>query len=231
MRQFNLTILFLVTFFTASYSQVEYQIRQAIDFYSINKFHSGEGKTSLSESDIEGSPYLNDEFINGTIYTTSKQKFLDIPLRYNIYNDDMEYKTPENKIQAIASPDIVEAAEFGNYKIVYVPYSNAKKVRKGFFMVEAEGEAMLLRRFSVTYKEAEEPAPYKDAIPPRFLKKPDTFYIKVGTEEAKKVNNKKELIEILSNHKNEISSFIKKNKIKTNKPELLKQLLEYYNSL
>lgn len=231
MRRFILTISFLLSLFTASFSQEAYAIKQAMDFYRTNKLQTGDWKATLSESDIEGSPYLNDEFISGTIYTTAKQKFINIPLRYNIYNDALEFKTPDNVIQAMATPEILESAEFGEYTVVYAPFSNSKKVSHGYFQVVVSGEASLYIKSNIRFNKAQEPVPYKDAIPAQFHKKPDTYFIKVGPAEAKKVNNKKDLIKIFPDHQNEISSFIKKNKTKISKQDHLKALVEYYNAL
>ena len=228
-RYFLMVIIFLTTI-TFSFSQ-EYQIRAAMDLYRINKVQSGEWKGTLSENDIKGSPYLNDEFINGTIFTTSKYQFVDVPLRYNIYNDELEFKTPTNEVQALATPEIVETVEFGDYKMVYIPYSNTKKIRNGFFMVEVEGDATLYSRKEIIFKKAEEPGAYKDAEPAKFVKKSDSYYIRVGLKEAKKVGSKKEIVEIFPDHNDKISSFIKKKKVKSSKPEKLKELVRYYNSL
>ena len=230
MKRLIITVVIILTSITVSFSQ-EYQIRQAMDLYRINKVQSGEWKGTLSENDIKGSPYLNDEFINGTIFTTSKYQFVDVPLRYNIYNDELEFKTPTNEVQALATPEIVETVEFGDYKMVYIPYSNTKKIRNGFFIVEVEGDATLYSRKEIIFKKAEEPGAYKDAEPAKFVKKLDSYYIRVGLEQAKKVDSKKELLGVFPDHKDEISVFIKKNKVKTSKPEKLKELARYYNSL
>lgn len=230
MKRLIITVLIILTANSFSFSQ-DYQIREAMDLYRANKMHSGEIKNILTENDIKGSPYLNDEFINGTIFTTSKFQFVDVPLRYNIYNDRIEFKTPANEIQALATPEIVETVEFGNYKMVYIPYSNKKKIRYGFFMIEEEGNVSLYSRLEIIFKKAEEPSAYKNAEPAKFVKKSDSYYIRVGMEEAKKVGSKKELIEIFPDHNKKISAFIKKNKVKTNKPEKLKELVRYYNSL
>jgi len=56
MKQFIVTILFLSTLISNSYSQVDYEIRQAMDLYSTNKFRSGDSKNEQPESDIKGSP-------------------------------------------------------------------------------------------------------------------------------------------------------------------------------
>ena len=201
-----------------------------MDFFESNKLQSGDWEKPLNESEIDGSPYLNDEFIVGSVFTVTKQQFADIPLRYNIYNDQIEFKSGD-KIQALAAPEIVERVKFGEYQIVYIPFSNLKKIRKGFFIVLEEGNASLYAKLEVEYRKSTEPGAYKEAEPAKFIKKNDQYYIKFGMEQAKKVGNKKELIEGFPNNKDKIEAFIKKNKIKTSKPETLKKLVQYYNSL
>lgn len=231
MKRFAVTVILFLTTISFSFSQDVYQIHEAMDFFRTNQLHNGELKNILTENDIQGSPYLNEEFLNGTIFTTSKLQFVDVLLRYNVYNDEIEFKTPEGETQALATPEIVETIEFGDYKMVYIPFSNVKKIRYGFFKVELEGNASLYLRSEVIFKKAEKPAAYKEAEPAKFINKPNSYYIRVGLEQAKKVGNKKELLDIFPDHQNELTTFIKKNKIKTNKPERLKELVRYYNSL
>jgi len=230
MKRHLITVVILLSTVSFSFSQ-EYQIRAAMDLYRINKVQSGEFKMMLTENDIKGSPYLNDDFIDGTIFTTSKYQFVDVPLRYNIYNDQLEFKTSQNEVQALATPEIVETVELGDFKLVYIPYSNSKKIRNGFLIVEEEGIASLFSRKEIMFREAEEPGAYKEAEPATFVRKSSSYYIRIGLAEAKKVGSKKEVVKIFPDHNNEISAFIKKNKVKTNKPEKLKELVRYYNSL
>lgn len=227
------SIFFIVTllFTIPCYSQTVHQIKVAMDFYRNYKLVSGDWENMLSEEHIEGSPYLNKEFVNGNIFTTSNIEYIDIPLRYNIYNDQIEFKTPENNILALATPDIVEKVIFDNIQMVYMPYFNAKKIRHGFFKVLENGEASLYAKPDIHFQEATPPAAYKEAGPAKFLSKPDIYYIKVGSAQAKRINNKKELVSIFPKYNKEIETFIKKNKIKPGKPESLKKLVHYYNIL
>jgi hypothetical protein len=225
------TIFLLLSSFCLSFSQGSYQIAQAVDFFRINKMQSGDWSKTLSESDIKGSPYLNDDFIKGTIFTTSKFQYVDVPLRYNIYNDNLEFKTTEDQVMAIAAPEIVEKVQLGNDVMAYIPYTNVKKIRRGFFKLLEEGQASLYAKSEVLYKEPEEPGAYKEAEPARFINKPDTYYIRIGLEQAKLISNKNELLDAFPDHQEEIAAFIKKNKIKPTKPEKLQALVQYYNSL
>lgn len=222
--------IFIVTVGT-SHSQSTYQIKEAMDFFRTNRMQTGGWRSDLTEDNIKGSPYLNDEFINGTIYTTSKLQYVNIPLRYNIYNDDMEFKSPDESVLAMAAPEIVEKAEFGDYKMAYIPFANAKKIRNGFFIILEEGKASLYERARVLFKEPEEPGAYKEAEPAKFVRKANTYYVRIGKEQAQLVSSKKELLSVFPDHSDEIATFIKKNKVKPSKPETLIKLVQYYNTL
>lgn len=211
-------------------AQSIYDIRNAIDFFESNKIHTGDYNTELTESDIKGSPFLNDEFISGTIYTYQKVQFNQIPLRYNIYNGNLEFRTPQEQVMAMATPEIVKKAVFGEYTLSYIPFMTSKKVRQGFFKLIEEGKASLYARPIILYQQPKEAAAYKDPAPAKFIQKPDDYFIRIGQEAAIKVENKKEVILLFPDHKDEITSFIKKNKIKTGKVENLQELVRYYNT-
>lgn len=233
MKSIFLILIFVLGLVNYSFGQItlDYSVQQTIDFYKTNKYISDAGNRTLTENNISGSPYLNDEFVNGSIYTVQKLQYNDIPLRYNIYNDDLEFKTPEDVVQALSTPEIVERAVFGNTQMVYSPYLLAGKNRNGFFVVLEEGKLSLYAKPGIIYREATAAAAYKEAEPPKFVKKSDEYYLRFGTKQAEIIGNKKELIAAFPDNQDKIKSFISKNKIKTNKPESLKELVKYYNSL
>jgi len=231
MNKRYLILLILLSFFVKAKAQVEYQLNSAFDFYRSQKFMTGEYLNTLTEKDIKGSPYLNDEFITGSVYTVSKTQYTDIPLRYNIYNDEIEFETPDKKIAAIDTPEIVEKVIFGEYTMEYIPFDYAKKVKKGFFQVLLKGNVSLYARSEVEFHKETPPAPYKEPEPAKFIRKADNYYLRFGMESAVSCGNKKELVESFPEHKNEMEAFIKKNKINVKKEDELKKLVEYYNSL
>lgn len=233
MKNYFLTLFFALNLVSFSYAQLplSYELRETIDFYTTNKFTGESWKNELTAKDIAGSPYLNDEFINGSIYTIQKQQYIGIPLRYNIFNDDLEFKTPENEVQALATPEIVEKAVFGTTQMVYLPYTLSGKIKKGFFVVLEEGKAALYAKPGISFKPPTEPAAYKETEPAKFVKKPDEYYIRIDAEQAVPVKSKKDLISAFPDNQDKIESFVNKNKIKTNKVEGLKEVVKYYNSL
>jgi hypothetical protein len=233
MKKYFFTSFILLNFSGILFAQLplNYDVRAQMDFYHANKFIGGEWKNSLTEDQIAGSPYLNKEFEKGTVYTIQRQQYNEIPLRYNIYNDNLEFKTPDNEIMALSAPEIVEKAVLGNNILTYSPYLMANKTKNGFFLILEEGKASLYAKPAVAFQNATEPAAYKDAEPAKFVKKADEYYIRIGAEQAVIISSKKDLIAAFPDNRDKIESFISKNKIKTNKPEGLKEVVMYYNTI
>lgn len=225
---FPIVILLLIAF--NSIAQVDYQISSALDLFRANKMATGDFSKTIAEENIDGSPYLNDDFINGTIFTTSKVQYVDIPLRFNIFNDAIEFRTNDDKVMAMATPEIIERVTFGEYEMVYAPFAVQKKIKRGFFKVILNGNISLYARPEILYQQPEEPGAYKEAKPARFVSKPDSYFLRIGLNEAIKVDKKNDVIDFFPEHNDEVAAFIKKNKIKTNKEADLKELVEYYNS-
>lgn len=230
MKKAIFPIVILVLIACNSFAQVDYQINSAMDLYRANKMATGDFIQTITEEDIDGSPYLNDEFINGTIYTTSKLQYVDVPLRYNIFNDDLEFRTNNNQVMAMATPEIIERVTFGEYELVYIPFASQKKMKRGYFKVVVKGDISFYARPQILYQQPKEPAAYVDAKPAKFASKPDTYYLRDGKNEAIKVDKKSEVINFFPSHNDEIATYIKKNKIKANKEDGLKKVVEYYNS-
>ena len=233
MKLFFLTLILSLGFINQLFGQfgVSYEMRKAFELYNTNKFISGSAKSTLFEVDYTGSPYLNDKFINGSIFTTQKIQFEEVPLRYNIYNDELEFKTPEEEILALATPEIVEKAVLGDTILSYLTYLKSNKLQEGFFIILEEGKASLYAKPDVMYQKATKPGAYKDPEPAKFIKKRDDYYLQIGNGQAQIINNKKNLIEAFPDNNDKVESFIAKNKTKINKAESLIELFQYYNSL
>ena len=230
MKIFFLTLLFSSVIMLSSFGQ-GYELRKSIDLYNSNKFITGNNNRTVTQENIDGSPYLNDEFISGSVYTVQKIQYNEIPLRYNIYNNNIEFKTASDEIQELTNPEIIEKVVMGDIQMVYSPYLMANKNNNGFFIVLEEGKVSLLAKPEIQFVPATQPAGYKDAEPPKFIKKSDEYYLRIGTGQAILISNKKDMIATFPDNQDKIENFVSKNKTKTNKPESLKELVKYYNSL
>lgn len=224
---FSLLFLFLGSVLFAQ----NYTLQSAFDFYRLHKQTEMAANPVLSESDIEGSPYENKDFREGYLVTTSSQQFMGLQLRYNIYNDQIEYKDESGQSMAFAHSEVINHVMIGDAKYIFSPYAVLKKIEKSFFLVSEEGKASLYIRKKIFFQEAQPAAAYKDPEPPKFLNKPDEYYIRVEPAEAKKVGARKELASLFPDKQSELEEFIKKNKTRTNDLQDLTDLVKFYNSL
>jgi hypothetical protein len=199
------------------------------EFYKQYKMHEYIQKFGM-KSVLAGSPYETEEFITGDVITTNNIRYKGVPLRLNIYSDEMEFKNEDGSVLALAAPESVDSLIVGNEKYIYSPYASGNKILRGFFVVLAEGKLTLLKKKNVYLKPEEPAGAYKDAVPPTFVRKPDEFFFRILPAEAKKVTGKKDIAELLPDSPPALNEFLKKNKVRFNKAEDLIQIAHLYNS-
>ncbi|MBO3100228.1 hypothetical protein [Gelidibacter pelagius] len=230
-RKFFILIILLIVSIQVK-GQYNYNVIPTMDYFRIVEMTEKDLTIILSELDIEGSPYLEENFTNGTIYTTSKQKIIDIPVRYNIYSDNLEFKTPEAKILAISNPETLELIDFGKYKMEYISYVNKKQIKSSFFKIVEEGNATLYAKPEVFFQEEVKGDGIRPSRSAKFIPKSDLYYISIDNKPAVKIESKKDLINVLSDQQKEILLFLKENKVKNiTKDDQLQRIVKYYNSL
>jgi len=200
------------------------------DFYKRFKNYEYSQKQG-EKSDILGSPYESDEFVPGSIVTLTKQHYVGIPMRFNIFSDQVEFKVPDGGIFAIGLPEIIDSVRIGDKTFIYYPYKYSFKIQKGYFKVLTPGSPALLQKMNIYLKPAEPPRPYKDPIPPTFVRTPDEFYLAFSPDAALKITGKRDFLNTLNKNRSELEQFIKKNKLKLDKPDDLVKLMEYYFSI
>ena len=217
----------------------QFQNLRAQDIYYLNKKIleslddiAWRKSTEAPSFDYEGSPYDKDIFVKGDIYYDINWRFPDIPLRYNIFNDEMEFRMegqettyaikPDKKIQKILIQEDV---------FVVAEYQERGKVIPGFFKVLATGEIDLLAKFQVDFKEEQPAKALVLPEPAKFIRKDDQYYIRIKGNITQKISNIKILIELIGDHKNELSDYAKKEKISARNESELIQFISFYNSL
>lgn len=224
------SIATLLLLFVAIFSGAQ-TINSLSEFYRQFQASRYQQGIVIPEYPIEGSPHERDEFIEGTVATRSDIRYENVPLRFNIHENAVEFKTEEGVIFFLAAPEVIDFVQIGEDKYVYVPYSMGNRILRGFFRVATEGKATLLVRQSINLKQPEPPAPYKDAQPARFIKLADEYYLKIGPSEAHKISNRKELLQLMGDKSSQVDEFLKKNKVRYNRPEDLIKVTEFFNSL
>lgn len=187
-------------------------------------------KYNLKLSEIQGSPYLDAKFNPGKITTNNGAVYTDIPLRYNGYTDDLEFKKGEDTYN-LDPKTIVKKAEFGGRTFGCLSYSENGKIKNGFFEILTEGKAILAVRYTVKFLEREEIKAFAEPKPARFDEAQKDFFLTIDNAPARTVSNKKSLLEMFGDKKGEIETYISKNKINVRGEDAFIKIVAYYNSL
>ena len=215
------------------FAQTENNIPKTNDY--INSYASDEVKfnetiKNVGYKDFQGSPYLTDSFTVGSIYTYKNEQFQNIPIRYNIYTDNIEYIMGASRVLELKNPESVEKVELQNCKLVYLQASGIKNQAQGFFIVLTEGKATLLSKPRVTLQKPTPQGAYNDSQPPGFLRHTDTYYLKTA-DNICLLSNRKKLIQSFPEHRKQVADYIKANHVKVTDSKNLTELVKYYNSL
>jgi len=195
--------------------------------------HEFENAKPLSNyTAIAGTPYLNKNFQSGKPISKYNLTFPIIPLRYNIYTDNMEYRSPENKVYVLRDPNKIKAYKIGDSTFIYSPYyKNKNKLSSGYFQVLVPGKTKGLIKYTVYLLQAHPTQPYKPAEPERFSKRIKSFYVKVGDAAAVPVSREKTIMQLFPKQKSQLSHYIKKEKIHIRKQAEFAKLINYINTL
>ena len=187
-------------------------------------------KVDRSVTDFEGSPYLSPDFIPGEVYS-SKKKYPGLMLRYNIFNDNIEFMQNNTTYALYAEPRITKVL-LGDEVFVVEKHEIKGKMGYGYFERLDSGKVTLLAKKIVRFTEEQEPKALEAAgKPAKFTRSQDVFYYKIGSAELSKVGALKSFIDSLPDKKEEVTSYAKKEKIGTKNENDLVKLVKYYNSL
>ena len=187
-------------------------------------------KVDRSITNYEGSPYLSGEFVSGEVHD-SKKKFTGLLLRYNIFNDNIEFMQKGTTYALYAEPRIVKVL-LGNEVYVVENYELKGKIAPGYFARLDSGKVTLLVKKIVRFTEEQEPKALQGAATPaKFTRVADVFYYRIGNAEIAKVGSLKSFIDSLPDKKEDVSNYAKKEKLGTKNESDLVTIVKYYNSL
>lgn len=227
----RLLLLLFLTFPVISMAQNS--MLKTISDFRLYKMAKGEyyRNPDISFKDIQGSPFLNDQFIKGTVTTTEGYRYVNVPLRYDQYQDELQFEK-DGKPMIFSPKSIIKRAKFGDRTFTYTSYLfTGNKTKEGYFEILADGNVRLLAHHTIKFFEKEKEKPYVEPKPARFERPMEDFYIQIGALPAQHVSKKKNLLDAFPKHKKEVADYYKSNKLSAKDKEDLIKLVTYYNSL
>jgi len=210
-------------------------IKTTSDFYNLQGSDVRNSAAFLKENEIEGSPYLNDNFILGYIITKDDIKYVDIPLRYNIYNNEIEFEKQE-AIFALEDPLNYTEIVIGRQTFIFSSYTSKKDTKRVnnssyFEALNTNKELLLLKRYEVLFNKPVPSKGYVDAKPAEFKKSTVRYYLKFGGAAAQEVGSLKATLLFFGDKSKDVATFVKKEKIKFRKEDDLLKIVAFYNHM
>jgi hypothetical protein len=182
------------------------------------------------EEKIEGTPYLATEFVEGDVQS-NKGRYSGIPLRYNMYEDQMEFEY-NGTIYVLDPAPAIAKVSFANYDFIVGEFDAKGKMKNGFFELLDSGKVTLVARKNVIYKPREEPTAMQYEVKlARYDRLNDVLYYRMATGPFVKAANLKKIIANLPDKKEELTAFVKKEKLSNTDENDIRMLFRYYNSL
>ncbi len=220
-------IVLFVLFTNNGFSQ-QIIIKTLDDFYSKQVIERGLSQNTIPLSDIQGSPYLQQDFVPGEVLNTSNTQYAGVPLRYNIYNDEIEFQTKEKGVFCLEKSTI-KSVSINNSTFIYRAYASSGKLGRAYFELLHDGTVQLLKRHQIRFEKAQPAKPYVDPVPAKFSQKNPIYYIAIEEQEAHKITNAKDLINLFPDKEKDLTNFIKNEKLKINKEEDLLKIIAHIN--
>jgi len=222
---------FILLFVLTNSLNAQTMLNGLMDSYRFKKMTDGAySNFNLKMSEIQGTLYLNEEFSTGKIITSEGATFENIPLRYNAYSDDLEFQKGEDTYN-IDPKTIIRRAEFGGAVFGCMKYDSFGKIQNGLFEILTEGKATLLVKYTIKFLEKEKVQAFADPKPARFDAPKKEYYMTMDGAPAKLITNKKSLLELFGDRKDEMESYISKNKLSVREDEGLTKIIAHFNTL
>lgn len=188
--------------------------------------NSTSGGLNTIPSNIEGTPYLTEDFQNGRIYVENNTPYA-ARLRYNAYQDEIQVQNGEGITSLFKRESLW--AELGVKTFKYFRYQTNSGIANGYFVELNPGSTRLLKRCEKVFREAQEASSsYSQDKPARF-DDVVSYYLLHNQNPAQKVRlRKNDILEILGSE--EAEAYVKKKKLKLKSEEAVIELLYYLNA-
>ena len=190
------------------------------------------GGTAMSEFSplgVEGSMYLTDEFEEGEVLLADNSVMEDVKLRYNIFYRQMQF-IQDNDTAAFSNPEEIDHFKIKDQVFIHTEYVKGEGIDSDYFQVLTDDYCRLLYRRIVRYHKVAD-VRSGDEEKEVFVNCCE-FYVKKGDAPAQKVClNKKSVCCAFKDKEEEVTAFIKTNKLKMKTREDLVRVIEFYNKL
>lgn len=186
-------------------------------------------KTKVFES-YTGSVYINKKYQNANIIA-EKIGTYEASIRYNIFNDVLEY-TEESKLYEIIKTPTTHV-RIGNDYFYYCTFKNERGFNKhGYYvLIDLNEQYRIYKKYDLIVTEPKSMDADTGSAQIGKIKISETYYLEENGIIIDLPTKKSDLLVLFSDKKDELKEYIKKEKIKVKKKEGLIKLVAKYNAL
>lgn len=183
--------------------------------------------------EIKGSPFWHEDFLPSELHLYTGDVITNIPMRYNIYSNQMTFIHKEDTMQ-IADPTKVEKIIINGEMFVY-SLAFTEKMYEGhsYLKVLADGDMKLLLRKVKDIKEDKYVSNYMGGggSGDKMFSTTSAYYYKYRDHNAIRLGYSRwgVINAFPKENRDEIKEFIKKNDLKVRKEEDLVKVFNYFN--
>lgn len=178
-------------------------------------------------TEVEGTPFFNEIWEKGIISFNDGMKYSVESFRYDIYANNLQF-LKDDVVYKIPNLSDVKSFSIGEFN--FVTFVNEDKA--DFYEILFKNDVLLLlRKFDCEIIKGKESVGAFPATKDKF-KINTTIYFKKDDASINKINlNKKNVLELMGDKKDEIEKFAATNNLKFGQEEDVIEILEYYYSL
>lgn len=185
---------------------------------------------ALQHTEVDGSPYLNENLSIGSILMRNGASVPDVLLNYHIYSDELEFKRDGALFRVsadIAGFTISSNGHLRQFRNGF-PAVDRQQVQS-FYQVIYQGNVVLLKRYRVTVRESK--VYNSGTVTKVFVPDFDYYVFKGGRMFSVGKGGKKRWLEILADKKEQIEAMISEEKIALKTEAGMVLLLSGYDQL
>ncbi|PTX22215.1 hypothetical protein C8N40_10137 [Pontibacter mucosus] len=185
--------------------------------------------------DVQGSPYLFDDWKKGNVTLADGTTFEGMALMYDQITDEVIFRNDQGQAQAFLQPVVMFTFSLGedgvkeakrNFRKGYAPVDGASA--GAFYEVLADGDTQLLKRYSKTIFEE---TPYGTATKVKKFQENTSYYVAKADKLEKVKQDKKSILNALPDKAPALEKYMKENRLNLRNDSDIIKLVDHYNSL
>lgn len=188
------------------------------------------------EYNVEGSPFHPDDYYIATLFLSNGKAYTGVPVKLNLLENTVLYTTPRgeelvsiNPVRRVVFTDTSDN-NFMKAVIFERGYAAVDKQDQGtYYEVLDSGKIMLLKYYGVSFTDKKN---YGSASITRSFQETVSYYICLPDGAMKKLEKGDEaLLALIREKKEELRTYITREKLKCKKESDWKKVIAYYNSI